>query len=30
MNTTTQDTGQLSDGYHTFDELYRYRMIYHA
>ena len=23
-------TGQISDGYHTFDELYRYRMIYHA
>lgn len=24
------DKGQISDGYHTFDELYRYRMIYHA
>lgn len=23
-------TGQISDGYHTFDELYRYQMIYHA
>ena len=30
MSTTEQDTGQISDGYHTFDELYRYRMIYHA
>lgn len=25
-----EDKGQISDGYHTFDELYRYRMIYHA
>lgn len=30
MSTTAQDTGQISDGYHTFDELYRYRMLYHA
>ena len=25
-----EDKGQISDGYHTFDELYQYRMIYHA
>ena len=30
MSTEAQDTGQISDGYHTFDELYRYRMLYHA
>lgn len=24
------DTGQISDGYHTFDELYEYRMLYNA
>lgn len=24
------DTGKLSDGYHTFDELYRYRLLYNA
>lgn len=23
-------TGDVSDGYHTFDELYRYRMLYNA
>lgn len=23
-------TGQTSDGYHTFDELYRYRLLYNA
>lgn len=23
-------TGNTSDGYHTFDELYRYRMLYNA
>lgn len=23
-------TGETSDGYHTFNELYRYRMLYHA
>lgn len=23
-------TGQISDGYHTFDELYEYRMLYNA
>ncbi|MFE5290199.1 hypothetical protein ACFRAQ_35050 [Nocardia sp. NPDC056611] len=23
-------TGSLSDGYHTFDELYEYRMLYNA
>lgn len=26
----TEDTRQISDGFHTFDELYRYRMLYHA
>lgn len=30
MSTAKHDTGQISDGYHTFDELYRYRMLYHA
>lgn len=30
MSTAKHDTGQVSDGYHTFDELYRYRMLYHA
>lgn len=24
------DTGKISDGYHTFDELYDFRMLYHA
>lgn len=24
------EIGQLSDGYHTFDDLYRFRMLYHA
>lgn len=24
------DMGNVSDGYHTFDELYRYRMLYNA
>lgn len=24
------ETGGISDGYHTFDELYDFRMIYHA
>lgn len=24
------NTGDVSDGYHTFDELYRYRMLYNA
>lgn len=24
------DMGKVSDGYHTFDELYRYRMLYNA
>ena len=24
------DVGQISDGYHTFDELYEYRMLYNA
>lgn len=23
-------TGQISDGHHTFDELYRYRLLYNA
>lgn len=26
----SEDKGKISDGYHTFDELYEYRMIYHA
>ena len=25
-----QDIGEISDGYHTFNELYRYRMLYNA
>lgn len=25
-----QDMGEVSDGYHTFDELYYYRMLYNA
>lgn len=25
-----RDTGSISDGYHTFDELYEYRMLYNA
>ena len=24
------DTGSLSDGFHTFDELYEFRLLYHA
>jgi hypothetical protein len=28
--TVNRSTGQVSDGYHTFDELYRYRMLYNA
>ena len=24
------DTGEISDGYHTFSELYEYRMLYNA
>lgn len=24
------DSGSISDGYHTFDELYEYRMLYNA
>lgn len=24
------DTGQISDGFHTFDDLYGYRMLYNA
>lgn len=24
------DMGNVSDGYHTFNELYRYRMLYNA
>lgn len=24
------DSGQISDGYHTFDELYEYRMLYNS
>lgn len=27
---TGYDSGEISDGYHTFDELYRYRMLYNA
>lgn len=25
-----EDRGEVSDGYHTFNELYRYRMLYNA
>ena len=25
-----EDKGEISDGYHTFNELYRYRMLYNA
>jgi len=28
--TIDRNTGQVSDGYHTFEELYRYRMLYNA
>lgn len=28
--TKSSDTGEVSDGYHTFNELYRYRMLYNA
>lgn len=28
--TVIQDLGQLSDGYHTFNELYEYRLLYNA
>lgn len=28
--TVIQDLGQLSDGYHTFDELYEFRLLYNA
>jgi hypothetical protein len=24
------ETGSISDGYHTFDELYEFRLLYHA
>lgn len=27
---TACDTGEVSDGYHTFDELYQFRMLYNA
>ncbi len=27
---TKERIGQISDGYHTFDELYHYRALYHA
>ena len=27
---TLPDTGDVSDGWHTFDELYHYRMLYNA
>lgn len=26
----SENTGSISDGYHTFDELYEYRMLYNA
>ncbi|WP_455951397.1 WDGH domain-containing protein [Arcanobacterium haemolyticum] len=26
----SDDLGNVSDGYHTFNELYEYRMLYHA
>ncbi len=25
-----EDTGEMSDGYHTFDELYEFRKVYHS
>lgn len=28
--TKSSDIGEISDGYHTFNELYRYRMLYNA
>ena len=27
---TGYDTGEISDGFHTFDELYHYRLLYNA
>ena len=29
-NSTIQDKGNISDGYHTFNELYEYRLLYNA
>jgi len=29
-NSTPDNSGSISDGYHTFDELYYYRMLYNA
>lgn len=28
--TEANNRGEISDGYHTFNELYRYRMLYNA
>jgi hypothetical protein len=30
LDALADDVGSVSDGFHTFDELYRYRMLYHA
>lgn len=30
VTTEHEKTGTISDGYHTFDELYRYRLLYNA
>ena len=29
-NTNVVNSGEKSDGYHTFNELYEYRLLYHA
>lgn len=30
INENLEDKGEISDGYHTFNELYQYRMLYNA
>ena len=30
MNNDNMDKGNISDGYHTFNELYEYRLLYNA
>jgi hypothetical protein len=30
VSVMTEDTSQISDGHHTFEELYHYRMLYNA
>lgn len=30
LEITLKDSGEVSDGWHTFDELYHYRMLYNA